>query len=284
VLAHNRPTKASSSAAGGSSALANDGDPATAWRADAAAGSSSGSVSWEVFLEVAYDVDRIALVFPEEAAHRFIVEVSADGGAPVRVIDQSDNRTPLRRVFASGSFGKKLDTVRVRFAAGAGQPASALAEVFVGGPGPAALPAGRLGGVVIGTPGSWQGDPAATREAAFDGNLATFVDAKEPNGAWTGLDLGVGGAARVTEILFAPRAQPGGDEALRARMVGGRFQGANKADFSDAQDLAAVAATPMPGLVNKLPVGNAGRFRYLRYLSPEGGNCNVAEIVFAGGR
>ena len=130
VLARHRPTRASSSAPGHASGLANDGNPATSWRAEA---SATGVVSWEVFLEVAYDIHRITLEFPEEAAYRYVIEVSADGGGFKRVVDQSDNRTAVRRVTASGAFGEKLDSVRVRFATGPQEPVPALSGVEVGG-------------------------------------------------------------------------------------------------------------------------------------------------------
>lgn len=278
VFALNRPTKASSSAEGAPSALANDGSPKTVWRATP---DVSGLVTWEVFLEAAYDVDRVTLVFPEKAAYRFIIEVSSDGAASRRVIDQSDNRIPIDRAFASADFGKKIDTVRVRFIAGPGEPVPALSEVLVGGGGSAALPVGRLGGVVVGTPGSWNNTPFATREAAFDGRLGTAVDAVRTDDAWTGLDLGVGCASRVNEILFAPRGAPGND-AFPARMVGGRFQGATRSDFSDARDLAIVSETPRAGAFTRLATRDTARYRYLRYLSPRGGFCNVAEIIFLG--
>ena len=276
VLALNRPTQASSFAAGAPSALANDGDLSTAWRASAVS-----DQSFEVFLEIAYDVERIALVFPGEANHRYRIDVSADGVNWRAVVDQSDTENIARRRLHVGDFGRGIVRIRVRFVAPTGGPLPELAEIQVGGPGGAKLPAGRLAGTVIGTPGSYGDKLGATREAAFDGELATFFDAPSPSGAWTGLDLGVGGVARVTEIFFAPRSQPDGD-ALRARMVGGRFQGANAADFSDAQDLARIVAVPSAGLVNKLPAGTARRFRYLRYLSPEGGSGNVAEVAFVG--
>lgn len=129
VLGLNRPTKASSAAAGSPSALANDGDPKTVWRAHA---SASGEVTWEVFLEAAYDVRRITLLFPEETAYRYTVEVSSGGTPARRVADRTGNKTPSRQAVASGDFGV-VDTVRVRFKTGPGEPVPALAEVLVGG-------------------------------------------------------------------------------------------------------------------------------------------------------
>ena len=275
VLALHRPTSATSSATGSPSSLANDAHPATAWRA---ADDARGTVSWQVFLEVAYDVQRIGLVFPDEANHRYAIEVSSGGETWQRVVDQSDTVSTDRRRLATGEFGRGIDYVRVRFQATEQGPVPALAELEVGGPGTAKAPAGKLGGTVIGTAGSYGDNPAVTRAAAFDGRFDTFFDAPATDGAWAGLDLGRDHSKRVTAIAYAPRS--GGK--FPERMKGGRFQGANKPDFGDAVDLFTVTEAPEAGVFTKVNVSTPGRFRYLRYLSPDGGSANVAEIAFLG--
>ena len=65
-------------------------------------------------------------------------------------------------------------------------------------------------------------------------------------------------------------------------MVGGVFQGANQADFSDAVTLATVATQPATGVFTSVSVSSAAAFRYVRYLSPNGGFGNVAEVEFYG--
>ena len=278
VLALNRPTQASSSSPGAPSAFANDGDLSTAWRAAAAA-----DQSFEVFLEVAYDVDRIALVFPGEARHRYRIDVSADGVNWREVVDQSDTENTARRRLHSGDFGRAIVRIRVRFLVPPGGPSPELSEIQVGGGGRAALPAGRLIGTVIGTPGSYGDKAGLAREAAFDGAFSTFFDAPSRDGSWVGLDLGRGGASQVSLIVFGPRSEDG-NTTFPARMVGGRFQGANRADFGDARDLLVVKETPPAGVLTGVAVSPSGSFRYLRYLSPAGGSCNVAEVAFLGER
>ena len=83
------------------------------------------------------------------------------------------------------------------------------------------------------------------------------------------------GASVVTQVRYAPR--PG----FESRMVGGQFQGSN--DGVNYTALATVTATPADGLINTLPVSNATPFRYLRYLAPNGGYGNIAELEFDGG-
>ncbi|GAA5481924.1 glycoside hydrolase family 97 protein [Haloferula sargassicola] len=129
-----------------------------------------------------------------------------------------------------------------------------------------------LKGTVIGTPGSY-GNQGNTRENVFDGDPSTHFDAPEPSGGWAGLDLG-SAPSRVAGIRVFPR------EGWGQRMVGGVLEGANESDFSDAVTLATLSDAPADGVYNLIPVDSTEAFRYLRYVSPDGGYCNVAEITF----
>jgi hypothetical protein len=62
------------------------------------------------------------------------------------------------------------------------------------------------------------------------------------------------------------------------RMVGGEFQGANKPDFSDAVTLHVISRRPEYDWNYAQSVSDM-TFRYVRYLTPMWGSCNVAEIV-----
>lgn len=66
---------------------------------------------------------------------------------------------------------------------------------------------------------------------------------------------------------------------LIMRAKGGKFQGANKRDFSDAVDLYEITGTPQDTLY-VVPVNNKSRFRYVRYLSPQSSYGNLAEAEF----
>ncbi len=132
---------------------------------------------------------------------------------------------------------------------------------------------GQLTGSVIGTAGSYGGQ-SNTIDKVYDGNLATFFDAPVASGAWAGLDLG--SAKVVNEIKFCPRA------TFASRMTGGVFQGANAADFSGAVTLHTVSGTPTEGTLASQSVSNGTAFRYVRYLSPANGWCNIAEVAFFG--
>ncbi|MBW8780362.1 MAG: discoidin domain-containing protein [Verrucomicrobia bacterium] len=269
TLALNRPTQASSTAPGSVSSVANDGDAATIWLA----ADMNPNAWWLVQLEVAYQVNRIQLTFPTAGNYRYKIEVSTDGVNYVTAVDQSQTTSTEQTRVATGNFGTGIGVVRVRFTGlPPGLPAG-LAEVSVGGGSGLTFNAAQLGGTIIGTAGSWSG-LGNVRENAMDGDLTTYFDASNANGAWVGLDLGSQAGARIAKVRYCPRT------GNAARMVGGKFQGANSVDFSDAVDLYTITSTPTVDVFTTQEVSNAGFFHYVRYLSPASGSCNVSEIEF----
>jgi hypothetical protein len=64
------------------------------------------------------------------------------------------------------------------------------------------------------------------------------------------------------------------------RMKGGRFEGANRRDFSDARVLHTI--TDLQPSLNEIHLKRPAAYRYVRYVSPPLGYCNVAEIMFYG--
>ena len=138
-----------------------------------------------------------------------------------------------------------------------------------------ALPYSKLTGAIIGTPGSWN-NSGDTITNVFDNSLNTFFDAPGGNGDWVGLYFGASVSNAITQINYCPR--PG----FESRMVGGVFQGANQADFSDAVALYTVTAQPASGVFTSVNVTNSAAFRYVRYLAPNSSWGNVAELQFYG--
>ncbi len=128
-------------------------------------------------------------------------------------------------------------------------------------------------GTVIGSSGSYLNDPAWDKSKVFDNDLNTFYDGANANGDWVGLDLGA--AKQISRIRFAPRS------TWPSRMVGGQFQGSNTADFSSGVvTFYTVPSLPATGVLTQVAVNNTGTYRYVRYLSPNDGYCNVAEVEF----
>lgn len=71
----------------------------------------------------------------------------------------------------------------------------------------------------------------------------------------------------------------GRQDHFNGRMSGGKFQVANKSDFSDA-----ITVHTHEGITNgnwyDIPIEETGRYSYARYLGPNGSYCNVNEIEF----
>lgn len=86
---------------------------------------------------------------------------------------------------------------------------------------------------------------------------------------------------RITLKLLRKYPFMGKEDFFNARMSGGRFQGANLPDFSDAKTF-----YTFEGLTNgnwyEIPVNDEGKYRYLRYIGPMGSHCNINELEFYG--
>jgi autotransporter-associated beta strand protein len=131
----------------------------------------------------------------------------------------------------------------------------------------------RLTGTAIGTDsvfvwGQW-------KDQLFDNAPVTWFDAANPSGAWAGLDLGA--PYRITKVGYYPRA------TFARRMIGGRFQGCNVADFSSGVvTLCTIGSAPPEGTDTVQNVSDTGGYRYVRYIGPANGYCNVADLQFHG--
>jgi fibronectin type 3 domain-containing protein len=133
----------------------------------------------------------------------------------------------------------------------------------------------KLTGTIIGTAGSWN-NAGNTKEKVFDNNLNTYFDGPTANGVWAGLDFGAGPSNVIGVIKYCPRA------TFASRMVGGVLQGANDPDFTNATTLFTITAAPAYNVLTPQTVSVTTAFRYVRYLSPNNGYGNVAEVEFYG--
>ncbi len=133
----------------------------------------------------------------------------------------------------------------------------------------------KLTGTVIGTAGSFN-NSGNTKEKVFDNNLTTFFDGTAANGVWAGLDFGAGVSNVVGLIKYCPRL------TFNSRMVGGVFQGANDASFTSPTTLFTISTAPVYSTLTPQIITLTNAFRYVRYLSPNNGWGNVAEVEFWG--
>jgi hypothetical protein len=127
----NNPTRASSEAAGHSGRLANDGNPATFWQADA-----GDTNAWlRIDLERIVTVSKSRLTFPIGGNWRYKVEMSDDGESNWKLVaDQTHTaRTAQERTDAVPNNAPRGRFARVTFAGTPAAQAAALAEVEFSG-------------------------------------------------------------------------------------------------------------------------------------------------------
>jgi hypothetical protein len=141
-------------------------------------------------------------------------------------------------------------------------------------PTPTPAPEGtKLSGTLFGTSPAWA--PGGEYDKAYDGDTSTFFDYVNGNGGYTGMDLGEGNEKKIRTIRFYPRSP------LEVRMVGGKFQGSNLSSSEGYADLYTITTVPSTGW-NMVSISDTDTYRYVRYLSPDGGYGNVCEIEFYG--
>lgn len=109
-----------------------------------------------------------------------------------------------------------------------------------------------------------------TYTKVFDNDNDTFFDVL--NG-YVGIDLGPNIYKRIAKISFVPRS----GEEYSSRMLGGKFQGSNTSPTSGFVDLHTISSQPHSG-ENEVYIYNMTKFRYIRYVGPENGYCNIAEM------
>lgn len=208
--------------------------------------------------------NQVFLKWSAAGATNYIVKRAVASGGPYTTLSTQTNPTYTDSAVTNGSNYFYIVTAN-----GLGQSADS-AELSVV---PGVL---KLAGTVIGSPGSWNdlNSTVNTITNAFDGNTNSIYDAYYASDDWAGLDLGT--AQVITQIKYCPRS------TFASRMVGGVFQASNAADFTgdDVATLFTVTATPTQGILTSQIIANPGSYRYVRYVGPSGGYCNVAEVEF----
>ena len=159
LFALNRPTSASSTADGSSSALVNDGDATTFWQAATAI----SNAWWQVDLENTYQISTLQLTFPTAGNYAYQILVSPDGAAWTTAVDQSQTSNTNQTRTAAGDFGAGIRFVRVVFTGVPAGKVAGLKEVVVGGGSQVVLNRNQLGG-----------DHATTTPVTQDRDHATY--------------------------------------------------------------------------------------------------------------
>jgi hypothetical protein len=131
----------------------------------------------------------------------------------------------------------------------------------------------KLTGAAFGTSPAYSGNPTATYDKAFDGDVTTFFDDSVDSGGYTGMDLGSGRTSMVRAIRFYPRKD------FNDRMAGGKFQCSVSSQTDGYVDLYTITVEP-PLAWTEVSVANSPACRFLRYVGPTGSYTDVAEIEF----
>ena len=139
----------------------------------------------------------------------------------------------------------------------------------------------KLTGTVIGSKysvdynnGNAQSTTVNTKNKVFDGKHDTFFASYDRSRTWVGLDLGE--KHIITKVGWAPRI----DHQERVELA--LFEGANKADFSDALPIYIVKQPGKNNTMEYAEVNCSRGFRYVRYVGPNDARCNLAELEFYG--
>ena len=139
----------------------------------------------------------------------------------------------------------------------------------------------KLSGLVIGSKWSVDYDngdvmstSVNTKDKVFDGDFNTFFSSYDGSHTWVGLDLGEKHV--ITKIGYSPRM------AHEDRVELAMLEGANNDDFSDALPLLIIKNGANSGVMTYSDVTCSRGFRYVRYVSPTGAHCNLAELEFYG--
>ena len=131
----------------------------------------------------------------------------------------------------------------------------------------------KFSGQIIGGPGS-EKHQGNNSEKVFDGDPLTFLDGPDATSYWVGLDLGT--AQPIERLRCAGRI------GLEQRMVGGKFQASDAADFStNVVDLWTIAEVPPRGGVTR-DLESPVQARYVRYIPPPNSFGNIAEFEVRG--
>lgn len=111
---------------------------------------------------------------------------------------------------------------------------------------------------------------------AFDGNMDTYYASYDRSYTWVGLDLGTPHV--ITRVGWSPRNDGNGPKRTQL----GIFEGANSPDFMDALPLYIIDTQGVIGQMSYADVMMSKGFRYVRYVGPHDGRCNIAELEFYG--
>jgi hypothetical protein len=139
----------------------------------------------------------------------------------------------------------------------------------------------KLGGNVFADDGGpWNGQAARAADKAFDGNTQSFYDANNANGAFVGLELTSCGEPPVnandcalTKLRLFPRP-----DCCSGRTLGGQVQVSTEGKNGPYQTILTINQENAGQWLEVNLINLNGPYKAIRYVSPNGGYTNLAEL------
>lgn len=117
------------------------------------------------------------------------------------------------------------------------------------------------------------------RVATYENGSLHFVTDPFIVDGWTNKSHYYSAGEEKQDVVLYAKSNIDTENLFRDRMIGGVFEGSNRADFADKDTLFLIQSKPYR-LRTVVKSWSDKKYRYLRYVGPENASCNVAEIAF----
>lgn len=117
------------------------------------------------------------------------------------------------------------------------------------------------------------------RVATYENGSLHFVTDPFIVDGWTNKSHYYSAGEEKQDVVLYAKSNIDTEDLFRDRMIGGVFEGSNRADFADKDTLFLIQSKPYR-LRTVVKSWSDKKYRYLRYVGPENASCNVAEIAF----
>lgn len=117
------------------------------------------------------------------------------------------------------------------------------------------------------------------RVATYENGSLHFVTDPFIVDGWTNKSHYYSAGGEKQDVVLYAKSNIDTENLFRDRMIGGVFEGSNRADFADKDTLFLIQSKPYC-LRTVVKSWSDKKYRYLRYVGPENASCNVAEIAF----
>lgn len=117
------------------------------------------------------------------------------------------------------------------------------------------------------------------RVATYENGSLHFVTDPFIVDGWTNKSHYYSAGGEKQDVVLYAKSNIDTENLFRDRMIGGVFEGSNRADFADKDTLFLIQSKPYR-LRTVVKSWSDKKYRYLRYVGPENASCNVAEIAF----